>query len=217
MNSSSSFDVSNPRHGTYVLSSTRTSNPSNISSSSSSTTHPQSQAQALWYPSNSSAPANPAASNIPLNPDQSATTAVPNTNAAGRLIREKSDRFIIKLTVGLMNTYNAINEKYYANKRKRLLDHQQRQAEQQRQYLQQAQSQLAPSQSSANAAATSATAATTTTTNTSNTAEQAQTQAPQQYNDGYDDKDYNYIVFANEVLNNRYIVDHSIGKGSFGK
>ncbi len=37
------------------------------------------------------------------------------------------------------------------------------------------------------------------------------------YNDGNDDKDYNYIVQSHELLAMRYVVDHSIGKGSFGR
>jgi serine/threonine protein kinase len=37
------------------------------------------------------------------------------------------------------------------------------------------------------------------------------------YNDGHDDKDFNYIVQPHELLASRYVVDHSIGKGSFGR
>ena len=87
---------------------------------------------------------------------------------------------IIKLTTNLMNTYNAINEKYYANKRLRLLEQEQ---------AQRALKAKAGGSSSG---------------------------API-YNDGHDDKDYNYIVTPQELLANRYVVDHSIGKGSFGR
>jgi len=37
------------------------------------------------------------------------------------------------------------------------------------------------------------------------------------FNDGHDDKDYNYIIQPHELLAGRYVVDHSIGKGSFGR
>lgn len=39
---------------------------------------------------------------------------------------------------------------------------------------------------------------------------------PSLYNDGYDDENGNYIVQINEELASRYIVQESLGKGSFG-
>jgi dual specificity tyrosine-phosphorylation-regulated kinase 1 len=37
------------------------------------------------------------------------------------------------------------------------------------------------------------------------------------YNDGYDDNQYDYIVRGEEIFNDRYILKHRIGKGSFGQ
>lgn len=98
--------------------------------------------------------------------------------------RATSDRMIIKLTTNLMNTYNAINEKYYANKKKRLLEQEQ------------AARALKAKQGLSAGASSSGVSV---------------------YNDGHDDKDFNYIVQSHELLANRYVVDHSIGKGSFGR
>lgn len=86
-----------------------------------------------------------------------------------------------------MNTYNAINEKYYANKRKRLLE------QQAARVALQGMSGNGTSNAAANAAKGGI------------------------YNEGHDDKDYNYIVQSHELFANRYVVDHSIGKGSFGR
>ena len=103
--------------------------------------------------------------------------------------RATSDRMIIKLTTNLMNTYNAINEKYYANKKKRLLEQEQ------------AARALKAKQGAAGL----------------NPGGISSVGGVSVYNDGHDDKDFNYIVQSHELLANRYVVDHSIGKGSFGR
>jgi dual specificity tyrosine-phosphorylation-regulated kinase 1 len=96
---------------------------------------------------------------------------------------------IVKLTTNLMNTYNAINEKYYANKKLKMME------------------------AEAAAKAAKAKAALLGGGGTSGVSASGQIQ----YNDGHDDKDFNYIVQPHELLANRYVVDHSIGKGSFGR
>lgn len=37
------------------------------------------------------------------------------------------------------------------------------------------------------------------------------------HNDGYDDQNYDYILQGDEILNDRYILKHKMGKGSFGQ
>jgi dual specificity tyrosine-phosphorylation-regulated kinase 1 len=37
------------------------------------------------------------------------------------------------------------------------------------------------------------------------------------HNDGYDDQHYDYILQGDEILHDRYILKHGMGKGSFGK
>lgn len=37
------------------------------------------------------------------------------------------------------------------------------------------------------------------------------------HNDGYDDQNYDYILQGDEILMDRYILKHRMGKGSFGQ
>mmetsp|Transcript_56298 Transcript_56298/g.110984 ORF Transcript_56298/g.110984 Transcript_56298/m.110984 type:complete len:561 (-) Transcript_56298:263-1945(-) len=37
------------------------------------------------------------------------------------------------------------------------------------------------------------------------------------HNDGYDDQNYDYILCGDEIMNDRYIIKHKMGKGSFGQ
>lgn len=37
------------------------------------------------------------------------------------------------------------------------------------------------------------------------------------HNDGYDDQNYDYILQGDEIVNDRYILKHKMGKGSFGQ
>jgi len=127
----------------------------------------------------------------------SAAAAAASTASAPQPSRPSNDRIIIKLTVNLMHTYNDINEKYYANKRKRIME-------------QQAQLAKAKQQQAAAAAANSS-------SSSSSSGSSGSIERPLLYNDGHDDKDYNYIVQPHELFANRYVVDHSIGKGSFGR
>tara|TARA_B110000305_G_C18957752_1_gene411267 strand:- start:45 stop:485 length:441 start_codon:yes stop_codon:yes gene_type:complete len=41
--------------------------------------------------------------------------------------------------------------------------------------------------------------------------------AREQYNKGWDDENYDYIIKAEERFNDRYIIKEKIGKGSFGQ
>ena len=38
-----------------------------------------------------------------------------------------------------------------------------------------------------------------------------------EYNDGYDDSNYDYIIHPGEILEGRYLLKERIGKGSFGQ
>ena len=112
---------------------------------------------------------------------------------------------IIKLTTNLMNTYNSINEKYYANKKKRLMEQEQ------------AQRALKAKGAAAAAAAAAAGGGSGGAGGGPTAGVVSSVGGVSVYNDGHDDKDFNYIVQPHELLAARYLVDHSIGKGSFGR
>ena len=118
--------------------------------------------------------------------------------------RPTSQRIVIKLSVDLMQTYNQINETYYANKRKKL------QAQQQKQ---QQDAQMQQQQNAATAAAVASSGAAAASSSSGGFPPRRGVA-----NDGYDDADSNYLVTEGEYWhNNRYQVLHSIGKGSFGR
>lgn len=47
--------------------------------------------------------------------------------------------------------------------------------------------------------------------------EQSDTTRKGVHNDGYDDQNYDYILLGDEIINDRYILKHRMGKGSFGQ
>lgn len=110
--------------------------------------------------------------------------------------RPLHERTIYKLTHSLMNTYNSINEKYY----------------QSRVTIQQPQ-QIINNVNNTVSAVTN----TTVQHNITKTCTYTSTLDTVSYNNGYDDREYNYIMNTNELLNNRYRVESQLGKGSFGR
>ena len=120
----------------------------------------------------------------------------------------------LKLSVRLMDTYNGINDKYYTNKavlkqeerERRRREREQREKEKQDAKTQQQQQQQ---QQAALIAASSA-------SSSSSSLPLSLPLAPVSPV-GYDDRDGNYIVRGGELLHARYCVEHSLGKGSFGR
>ena len=124
----------------------------------------------------------------------------PIHNQSNIRVRSIDDRLIIKLTSKLINTYHQVNDMYYANKQKE---------KEKKIQLQQQQQQSQTHDITTN----------TVTTNTTTTTYNPNIKRSGVHNNGCDDKDYNYIVIPQERIGptDRYIVEHSIGKGSFGR
>ena len=161
--------------------------------------YPTQQQQAHMYPSTESQPpptqqqglAYPQQGNMMMDaqipPNQYNN---PNMFHQQNLSRPPTERPIVKVTIDLLETYKAINEKYYQEResRRQIAAAHQRQRDLEEQQQQQHQ----PDEHNVE-------------------------KATGVHNNGYDDAEYDYILTNGELFNNRYRILERIGKGSFGQ
>ncbi|KAL3786974.1 hypothetical protein HJC23_005485 [Cyclotella cryptica] len=117
---------------------------------------------------------------------------IPPAYIQPRVGRLPKDRPIVKLSVSLIDTYKEINRVYYREREARRAA---RQAAAQQQQQQQ--------QASASASASAS--------------QPPSQQGPGTQNNGWDDDNFDYILTPNETIQNRYVLQKRIGKGSFGQ
>ena len=112
-----------------------------------------------------------------------------------------------KLTVNLMELFNGINDHYYATKERKKLEERRRVREQRE-----------SDKLSTNSSSGSRQQHTATTQSSSSSASSAVPRAVSSPASAFDDRDSNYIVRQQEKFcDGRYVVEQSLGKGSFGR
>ena len=175
--------------------------PINLSAASASSHH---------YPLSSFSSAS--ASSAPALSLPPSTTSAPSSTPRPVCVRRPSN-CVLKLTVHLMELFNGINDHYYAAKERRRQEEREtrrREREQRDGDKAVSSSRQQPAQHAIPASATAASA--------SSSSSSIVPRSPSTPPNAYDDRDSNYIVRQQEPLcDGRYIVEQSLGKGSFGR
>ena len=141
-----------------------------------------------------------AASSSPPGPLAPSTSS---SSSPRPVCRRKPTNLVLKLTVNLMELFNGINDHYYAAKERR----KQEEREARRRERDQRESESASGSRQQHHYGESTGAAIT-----------AVPRAPSSPVNAFDDRDSNYIVRQQEQLcDGRYVVEQSLGKGSFGR